>query len=271
LRKRNFIIITISSAFLLFSLMAGCSKKKKKKTTSKNNTNIAANKCDCPKIKVCTTKEALSLKKERCLKWQTAEIKKTNPSAKAPSLSKIEVYITKVNPIGVVKYYRSDNSLACREVDINGDGLMDLFYFYDGSGRIKKEIQQDSDRDGIIDHVRIFKNDIIFRELYNFDGDESTFEVEKTFNNGVITQIAFRIINPPGSQKRVCENFNYFENFDTKGQLISISWDTDCDGDMDRVRSKDGKFDSDAYKEITLDKNVEKSKLKDDDTSIAPK
>ncbi|MBU1535646.1 hypothetical protein KKF84_10015, partial [Myxococcota bacterium] len=67
-----------------------------------------------------------------------------------------------------------------------------------------------------------------------------------------------------------CEGYNYFENFDTKGKLISISWDTDCDGDMDRVRNKDGKFESDVYKNMKMDPKANYRKLKDEDTSIAP-
>ncbi len=259
-----FIALALAAAFAL-----GSCKNKSKKTVDKT-TPTKEVKCDCPKVKVCTTKEALARKKERCLKWQTEEARRQNPKAAAPSLNRVELYITKVNPIGVVKHYRSDNSLACREVDLNGDGLMDLFYFYDASGRIKKEVQQDSDRDGIIDIKRIFQNGVIFKELHNTDGDESTWEIEKTFNNGIITQIALRIINPPGSTRRVCEGFNYFENFDSKGRLISISWDVDCDGDMDRVRNKEGKFESDVYKNMRMDPKATYRKLKEEDTSIAP-
>ncbi len=255
------------TALVVVLSLSSCNKKKKSKKTTPGKT-ATAEKCDCPKVKVCATKEALARKKERCLAWQTAEAKRTN--GKVPTLNKVELYITRVNPIGVIRYFREDNTLACREVDLNGDGLMDLFYFYDLSGRIRKEVQQDSDRDGIIDIRRVFKNDIIFRELHNTDGDEKTWEIEKTYNNGIITQIAFKIINPPGSEKRVCDNYNYFENFDAKGKIISISWDTDCDGDMDRVRNKDGKFESDVYKRLKMDKGVTYSKLKEEDTSIAP-
>lgn len=262
-------IVLASLVAMVFSF-ASCKKKKKGKKTKTTPTKTATPKCNCPKVKVCTTKEALARKKERCLAWQTAQAKMTNAKAAAPSLSKVELYITRVNPIGVIKYYRQDNSLACREVDLNGDGLMDLFYFYDLSGRIKKEVQQDSDRDGIIDIKRVFKNGVIFRELHNTDGEEKSWEVEKTYNNGVITQIAFKIINPPGSEKRLCDSYNYFENFDVNGKLISISWDTDCDGDMDRVRNKDGKFESDVYKGLRMDKKAAYSKLKEEDTSIAP-
>ncbi|MBU1238316.1 hypothetical protein KJ865_01290, partial [Myxococcota bacterium] len=139
--SRGFVLF-VSLAMAMAVSVSGC-KKKKKKSVSKTTPTHAAQKCDCPKIKVCTTKEALAHKKERCLKWQTAEAKKQNAAASAPVLNRVEMYITRVNPIGVVKYYRADNSLACREVDLNGDGLMDLFYFYDTSGRIKKEVQQD--------------------------------------------------------------------------------------------------------------------------------
>ncbi|MBN2725137.1 MAG: hypothetical protein JXR95_13820 [Deltaproteobacteria bacterium] len=266
MHKMKFLIVFVL-AFSLFN--TSCKSKKKSKTTAEKTDKPKAA-CNCPKVRVCADKKALERVKERCSKWQHEELKKTSSTAAAPSLSRKELYITSVNPIGVIKYYRNDNTLACREVDLNGDGLMDLFYFYDPSGKITKEVQQDWDRDGIIDLRRIYRNGVIFRELQNTDGDESFWEVEKTYNDGLIAQIALKVINPVGSPVRVCPSYNYYENFDTEGKLISISWDIDCDGDMDRIRNKDGRFVSDKFKHLKVDKAASVEKLRTEDTSIAP-
>ncbi|MBU1220359.1 hypothetical protein KKF34_14640 [Myxococcota bacterium] len=263
--KRLLIFISVAVVSL-----SACKSKKKSKTTTDKTDKKAKVECNCPKVKVCASSEAIKRVKERCTNWQFEEMKSIDPKAEKPNLNRKELYITSVNPIGIIKYYRTDNTLACREADLNGDGLMDLFYFYDGSGKNIKEVQQDWDRDGIIDHKIIYRNGVIFKELQNTDADEKFWEVEKTYNDGVITQIALKVINPSGSPMRVCPQYNYFENFDTDGVLISISWDIDCDGDMDRIRNKDGRFESEKYKHLKIDKGATVEKLRAEDTSIAP-
>ncbi len=251
-------------------LLAVSSCKDKKKTTSDKEKNKVV--CNCPKIRVCASKQAMAAKKERCQAWHNQKLEAKNPKAEKIKLKKKELYLTKVNPIGVVKYFRPDNSLACREVDLNGDGLMDLFYFFDTSGKIKIEAHQDEDRDGIIDRKTIFRNGVVRKELFNTDGDENTWEIEKTYNNGIITQIAYIVINPPGSPERVCSKYNYYENFDANGKLISISWDIDCDGDMDKVINEKGEYSSEEYKKFNLkaDKSIKARQLKPEDKSIKP-
>ena len=224
------LIIAISSA-------AGCKKDKKKTTTPE--ATVAKSECNCPAIRVCAKEEAIERVKNRCEKWHAETAKAAN--AAAPTLKREEMFLTPVNPIGIIRTTRDDGTMACREVDMNGDGLVDIHYFYDASGANILEIQQDTGRDGIIDVVRTYRSGVLFVEKYNNDADEASFEVVKTYNNGVITQIASRVINPHSSGQKVCPGHNYFENFDDKGMLVTISYDTDCDGRVDFVINKEGK------------------------------
>jgi hypothetical protein len=205
------LIIALSGSF-------GCKKDKKKSTTP--DKTAAKSECNCPQIRVCAKEEAIARVKNRCENWQKEFAKSSN--AAAPTLKR-------------------EGTLACREVDMNGDGLVDIHYFYDASGSNILEIQQDTGRDGIIDVVRTYRSGMLFVEKYNNDADETTWEVIKTYSNGVITQIASRVINSQSTGQKICPGHNYFENFDEKGLLVTISYDTDCDGRVDFVINKEGK------------------------------
>jgi len=224
------LIIALSGSF-------GCKKDKKKATTP--DKTVAKSECNCPQIRVCAKEEAIARVKNRCENWQKEFAKASN--AAAPTLKREEMFLTPVNPIGIIRTTRDDGTLACREVDMNGDGLVDIHYFYDASGANILEIQQDTGRDGIIDVVRTYRSGMLFVEKYNNDADETTWEVIKTYSNGVITQIASRVINSQSTGQKICPGHNYFENFDEKGLLVTISYDTDCDGRVDFVINKEGK------------------------------
>jgi hypothetical protein len=256
-RKFQLIALALISIFVF----SNCKKKKKKKTTPSKTKKVK--KCNCPKVRVCTTKEAikaLQKKTKRCLNWQKAYFKKTNPTGKMQPMEKREKYYTPVNPIGIITYIRDDETTACREVDLNGDGLIDLFYFFDSSGRNVMEIQQDSDYDGIIDHARIYRSGSLSIEKQNTDGIESTWELVKTYNNGKISQIASIVFNTQSNTQKVCNILNYFENFNSVGNLVSISYDNDCDGKIDLKINKQGRN----IKNIRLTETDKLIKLKEE-------
>ncbi len=230
-------ILFMTVMFVFPLIVTGCSKKKGDTTAFKDKKSG----CDCPPVRICASEDAIARVKDRCIKWHAAQAKEANPEAPSPKLRREESFLTPVNPIGVVRHYREDGTLACREVDMNGDGLLDIHYFYDASGSNVLEIQQDNGRDGIIDVVRTFRSGVLYMEKYNHNGDESTWEVVKTYSNGMLTQIASRVINPMEGARKICPNHNYFENFDDKGNLVTISYDTDCDGRVDFVINREGK------------------------------
>ncbi len=223
---------------VFLALSVGSCKKNKGKSTTPEKT-AAKPECNCPSVRICAKEEAIERVKNRCEKWW-AEWAKAN-NAQAPELRREEMFLTPVNPLGIIRTLRADGTLACREVDMNGDGLVDIHYFYDASGANVLEIQQDTGHDGIIDIVRVYRSGVLFMEKYNTDADETTWETVKTYSNGVITQIAARVVNPHSTGPKTCPNHNYFENFDEKGVLVTISYDTDCDGRVDFVINKEGK------------------------------
>lgn len=228
------------SGFLVFLLIAGISGCKKNKAKSTTPDKAAGkSECNCPSVRICAKQEAIERVKNRCEKWWAEWAKASN--AEPPKLRREEMFLTPVNPLGIIRTFREDGTLACREVDMNGDGLVDIHYFYDASGVNVLEIQQDTGRDGIVDIVRVYRSGVLFMEKYNTDADETTWETVKTYSNGVITQIAARVMNPHSTGQKTCPGHNYFENFDEKGVLVTISYDTDCDGRVDFVINKEGK------------------------------
>lgn len=234
---KKHILFSIVFALSLLTSLSSCKKDKGKKTTP--DKPATKSECNCPSVRICAKEEAIERVKNRCEKWW-AEWAKAN-NTQSPTLRREEMFITPVNPLGIIRTFRQDGTLACREVDLNGDGLVDLHYFYDASGANVLEIQQDTGRDGIIDIVRVYRSGVLFMEKHNTDADETTWEIVKTYSNGVITQIAARVLNPHSTGQKTCPGHNYFENFDEKGVLVTISYDTDCDGRVDFVINKEGK------------------------------
>ncbi|MGM0596863.1 MAG: hypothetical protein ACQES9_07475, partial [Myxococcota bacterium] len=108
------ISLVLSITAILLLAVSGC-KDKKKTTSDKEKDKVV---CNCPKIRVCASKKAVAAKKERCQEWHNQKLQEKNPKAEKIKLKKKELYLTKVNPIGVIKYFRPDDSLACREVDL---------------------------------------------------------------------------------------------------------------------------------------------------------
>ncbi len=233
MKKQQLFMVLIA----LTLLGASCSKKKKKTTPANTPGQTQADKnkaCNCPKFTVCATKQRVKNIRDRCTPWQKSHFGTTEVHRK-------DIYLGTFNPQYIRKYLRNDGTLACRETDLNGDGLPDIFYFFDKSGLNILEIQQDFDYDGIIDLARIFQGGLIKKELYNTDGNENTWEVVKIFVNGTLSQISASVLNPFSKDHPSCPSYNYWEYFDIgTRQLRTVSYDNDCDGKPDIVMSAKG-------------------------------
>ncbi len=66
---------------------------------------------------------------------------------------------------------------ACTAVDLNFDGKIDRYVYFDGSGAIRR-VENDFDRDGRIDEVQHFKGGELFRKdrEMNLDGKFDTWD-----------------------------------------------------------------------------------------------
>src|SRR5262249_16707419 len=61
-------------------------------------------------------------------------------------------------------------SLGCREVDLNHDGIKDMFRFYNDEGRTVRE-EEDRNFDGRIDVITYFDNGEVIRREFDTNGD----------------------------------------------------------------------------------------------------
>lgn len=66
---------------------------------------------------------------------------------------------------------------ACKALDLNFDGKIDRFVYFDGSGSVRR-IENDFDRDGRMDEVQHFRGGEIFRKdrEMNLDGKFDTWD-----------------------------------------------------------------------------------------------
>ena len=83
------------------------------------------------------------------------------------------------NRADVVRLFR-DKVEVCNAVDLNFDGLIDVFSYFDEAGKLRRR-ETDFDRDGKIDEIAIFEAGVLkekHRET-NLDGKLDTWDVYK--------------------------------------------------------------------------------------------
>ena len=113
--------------------------------------------------------------------------------------------------------------LVRREMDMNGDGRVDLVTWFDEHGQPEKEAL-DLDFDGRADQVNTFEDGRIARKERDFDGDGHPDEIE-LYEKGQKVRVE-RDTNRDGR----IDTWEYFEN----GRLARTGEDTDGDGKIDR-------------------------------------
>jgi len=118
--------------------------------------------------------------------------------------------------------------LVCREVDLNHDGSKDVFRFYNDEGRTLRE-EEDRDFDGRIDVITYFEG-----------GDVVRRESDTNADGMVDMRLYYRDHRPFRAERELQADSSpdfhadYWEFFDTRGNVVRIGWDYDHDGRADQ-------------------------------------
>ena len=106
-----------------------------------------------------------------------------------------------------------------KEVDLNGDGKIDLKKYYDAKGNNTKD-EMDLDFDGRIDRIVKYKNNRVYMVLLS-SGFDGKFDIKQFFDKGKLV-----LIKRSTKKNGVFDEFQYFVD----GRLVRIGWDKDGDG-----------------------------------------
>jgi hypothetical protein len=158
----------------------------------------------------------------------------------------------KLQEAGVLSERPSSDGLTEQQIDINGDGVADVFNFFqersegprqlvrkeldlnwdsrvdvrtwfDSEGAIEKE-EMDGDFDGRVDWVDHYQGGV--RVLSEVDADyNGKFDLYKTFEKGKVRK---KERDTDGDGK-----VDLWEYFDTEGNVVKVGRDVDGDGEMD--------------------------------------
>lgn len=118
--------------------------------------------------------------------------------------------------------------LVCREVDLNHDGVKDMFRFYNEEGRTLRE-EEDRDFDGRIDVISFFENGEVVRREMDTNGDGQ-----------VDMRVYYRDHRPYRAEREMGAandpefRADYWEFYNAQGHVSRIGWDYDRDGRADR-------------------------------------
>ncbi len=112
--------------------------------------------------------------------------------------------------------------MACREADINFDGTLDLYMFFDDVGKMKRD-EVDLDLDGRIDIVTHYADGKIIRQDIDQNSDGIADRVRHLLDGVVIK------LEGDTDQNGRIDYWEYYEG----GRLVRIGVDEDGDGMVD--------------------------------------
>ncbi len=118
--------------------------------------------------------------------------------------------------------------LVCREADLNHDGVKDVYRFYNDEGRTLRE-EEDRDFDGRIDVITYFEAGDVVRREFDTNGD-GMVDMRLYFRDHRVYR-AERELQADSSPDF---HADYWEFYDTHGNVVRIGWDYDHDGRADR-------------------------------------
>ena len=124
---------------------------------------------------------------------------------------------------------RSRRVLACREADLNGDGVKDVVRFYNEDGRPLRE-ESDRDFDGGIDTITVFQNGRVVRTELDDDGDGRVDTKVYYDEDGVATRTERDLAGRSTASDWHPDRWEYYED----GRMVRMGTDVDGDGRVDR-------------------------------------
>ena len=118
--------------------------------------------------------------------------------------------------------------LVCREADLNHDGVKDVYRFYNDEGRTLRE-EEDRDFDGRIDVITYFEGGDVVRREFDTNGD-GMVDMRLYFRDHRVYRAERELQHDSSPDFHA----DYWEFYDTHGNVVRIGWDYDHDGRADR-------------------------------------
>jgi hypothetical protein len=112
--------------------------------------------------------------------------------------------------------------IVCREADLNFDGNLDIFVFFDEQGAIKRD-ELDLDYDGLIDIISLYASGKVVKQELDTNSDRRVDRVRVLADN-----LPTRVEGDTNADGKV----DYWEFYDG-GRLIRVGMDVDKDGRAD--------------------------------------
>lgn len=119
--------------------------------------------------------------------------------------------------------------LACREADLNGDGVKDVVRFYNDDGRPLRE-EADRDFDGTIDTITVFQSGRIVRTELDENADGRIDAKIYYDDTGTAVRTERDTMGRSTATEWHPDRWEYFED----GRVVRMGTDLDGDGNVDR-------------------------------------
>lgn len=118
--------------------------------------------------------------------------------------------------------------LACREADLNGDGIKDVVRYYNDEGRPLRE-EADRDFDGTMDSITFYQDGRIVRQELDTNAD-GRVDMKIFYESGRIVRAERDLAGRSTATEWHPDRWEYFED----GRMVRMGTDLDGDGNVDR-------------------------------------
>jgi hypothetical protein len=118
--------------------------------------------------------------------------------------------------------------LACREVDLNGDGIKDVVRYYDDEGRPQRE-EADRNFDGKLDEFTVYQRGEIMQREVDTNGD-GIVDVKIYYDGGEPVRSERDLAGRSTADKWKPDRWEYYDG----SRVIRMGTDLDGDGRVDR-------------------------------------
>ncbi len=118
--------------------------------------------------------------------------------------------------------------LACREADLNDDGIKDVVRFYNEEGRALRE-EADRNFDGQIDIITYFQEGRVVRQEIDANAN-GRVDTKIYYERGRVVRTERDLLGRSTQAQWRADRWEYFEN----GRMVRMGTDLDGDGTVDR-------------------------------------